>query len=52
MCVAETSTSNKLNQTYAQIWQILVDALADYDTSVLGGPIPPFSPIAPLTRCP
>lgn len=52
LCVAETSALNKLNQTFAQINQILVDALADYDTNVIGGTADPFSPIAPLLSCP
>ena len=34
-CIAETSTLNKLDQTYANIQQILVYALQDYDTSVI-----------------
>ena len=52
VCVAETSTADKLNQTYEQIRSILEAALADYDTNVLGGTSPPFSPLAPLTSCP
>jgi hypothetical protein len=52
LCVAETSTLNKLDQTYANIHQILVDALVDYDTNVIPGTVLPFSPIAPLTHCP
>ena len=50
--MAEDSTLNKMNQTYAEIRQILVDALADYDANVLPVGSPPFSPIAPLTTCP
>jgi len=52
LCIAETSTLNKLDQTYANIQQILVQALQDYDTSVIPATVAPFSPIAPLTRCP
>ena len=52
MCIAETSTSNKLNQTYEQIRQNLVGALSDYDAMVGPMGIAPFSPIAPITRCP
>lgn len=52
LCVAETSTADKLNQTYAQIGSILEAVLSDYDANVLGGTSPPFSPLAPLTSCP
>jgi 5-methylthioadenosine/S-adenosylhomocysteine deaminase len=52
LCIAETSTLNKLDQTYANILQILVDALVDYDTNVIPVTVSPFSPIAPLTHCP
>jgi hypothetical protein len=52
ICAAETSTLNKLNQTYGEIRQTLVDALADYDANVLPAGRPGFSPVAPLTRCP
>jgi 5-methylthioadenosine/S-adenosylhomocysteine deaminase len=51
LCIAELSTLNKLDQTYANIRQIIVDALVDYDTNVIPT-LPPFSPIAPLTQCP
>ncbi len=52
LCVAETSTSDKLNQTYAQIVDILRAALQDYDATVIGPSVRPFSPIAPLLWCP
>ncbi len=52
VCIAELATLNKLDQTYANILQILVNALSDYDANVLGGTAPGFSPIAPLTKCP
>jgi len=52
LCIAETSTLNKLDQTYANIQQILVSALQDYDTNVIPTTVLPFSPIAPLTKCP
>lgn len=50
LCAAETSSADKLNQTYAQYTAALSSALTAYDTSV--APIAPFSPIAPLTKCP
>ena len=52
LCIAETSTLNKLDQTYMNIRQILIDALVDYDTNVIPGTVLPFSPITPLTKCP
>lgn len=52
LCAAETSTANKLDQTFATIRQLLVTGLADYDTMVAGMGIAPMSPIAPLTKCP
>jgi hypothetical protein len=52
ICAAEPSTLNKLNQTYAEIGQILAGALVDYDAGVLPAGSPPLSPIAPLTKCP
>jgi amidohydrolase family protein len=51
LCIAELSTLNKLDQTYANIRQIIVDALVDYDTNVIPT-LAPFSPVAPLTQCP
>jgi 5-methylthioadenosine/S-adenosylhomocysteine deaminase len=51
ICAAETSTLNKLNQTYGEIQQILVDAVVDYDANVLPAGRPAFSPVAPLARC-
>ena len=52
LCIAETSALNKLDQTYTNILQVLVDALVDYDTNVIPATELPFSPIAPLTKCP
>jgi hypothetical protein len=51
LCVEEASTSDKFNQTYLDILQVLVDALADYDANVLPIGAPPFTPVAPLTHC-
>ena len=51
ICAAEASTLNKLNQTYAEFRQALVDALADYDANVLSAGSAPFSPLTPLARC-
>jgi hypothetical protein len=50
LCVAEASTADKLNQTYAEYRKVLEDALAAYDASKkpAGGPL---SPLAPLTKC-
>ena len=39
-------------QTFAEIRQVLVDALADYDTNVAPAGVADFSPIAPLAGCP
>ncbi len=52
LCVAETSTANKLDQTFATIVQLLTAGLANYDAMVAGMGIAPMSPIAPLTKCP
>lgn len=51
LCVAEASTSSKLDQTFATIRQVLVDALQSYDASV-APLVAPFSPLAPLATCP
>mgnify|MGYP002134698166 CR=1 FL=1 len=51
LCVAESSTQNKLNQTYADILQALKTGLADYDVVAATMGIGPFSPIAPLQTC-
>lgn len=50
LCVAETTATDKLNQSYADYRSALVTALASYDSSVkpAGGP---FTPIAELTKC-
>jgi cytosine/adenosine deaminase-related metal-dependent hydrolase len=49
-CVATTTTTDELNQTYAEFRQSLVDGLAAYDAMHVS----PYtwSPIAPLTKCP
>jgi hypothetical protein len=53
LCAAETSTSNQLNETFTQIQQALTQALSDYDTNVAGpAGVAPFSPLAPLAKCP
>jgi 5-methylthioadenosine/S-adenosylhomocysteine deaminase len=51
MCLAETDTTNKLNQTYAQIVQALTDGQTAYDAVVAPMGIAPFSPLAPVTKC-
>jgi 5-methylthioadenosine/S-adenosylhomocysteine deaminase len=48
LCVKEQSTSNKLNQTYADIVGALSTALTTYDTTNSTH----FSPIAPIAKCP
>lgn len=50
LCAAETGTTQKLNQTFAQYKGALDAALTSYDAS--GAAALPFSPIAPLTKCP
>jgi 5-methylthioadenosine/S-adenosylhomocysteine deaminase len=52
LCAAETSTANQLNQTFAQVVQVLTQTLTDYDNMVAVGGVAPFSPIAPLAKCP
>ncbi len=51
LCAAETTTTDKLNQTYAQYHAALASATKTYDDTVApaGGP---FSPITSLTKCP
>lgn len=50
-CVAEASTANKLGQTFAQIKQVLEDALVEVDAlTPLDGYS--FAPLAPLVKCP
>jgi len=48
MCVAEASTSDKLNQTYADIQGALSGALQTYDTAHGTH----YAPIAPIVKCP
>jgi hypothetical protein len=52
VCVAETSTANKLNQTKADIEQVLSDALTEIDgiTDPTKGAFK-FAPLAPLFNC-
>jgi cytosine/adenosine deaminase-related metal-dependent hydrolase len=52
LCAAETSTANQLNQTFAQDVQVLTQSLTDYDNMVAAAGVAPFSPIAPLAKCP
>jgi hypothetical protein len=51
LCAAETTTTDKLNQTFSQYKSALDGALTSYDSTVkpAGGA---FMPIAPLTKCP
>lgn len=51
LCVAESSTQNKLNQTYAEIVQALTSGLKSYDEMVAAMSISAFTPLAPLLRC-
>ncbi|HTQ44719.1 MAG TPA: amidohydrolase family protein [Polyangiaceae bacterium] len=53
LCVALASSTNKLNQTYAQIQSVLETAIEELDSighSEAGVPYT-FAPIAPLTKC-
>jgi cytosine/adenosine deaminase-related metal-dependent hydrolase len=52
LCVATATTTDKLNQTYADITAALTKGLADFDA--LASPVTTykFSPITPLVRCP
>lgn len=52
LCVAESSTQNKLNQTYAEIVDILRSNLTTYDGNVSSLGVAPLAPLAPLLRCP
>jgi hypothetical protein len=52
LCAAETSTSNLLNETFAQIVSTLQTTLTNYDTSQQPNGIAPFMPLAPLAKCP
>lgn len=50
-CVAESSTANKLGQTFAEIKQTLEDALVEVDSlTPMDGYS--FAPLAPLVKCP
>jgi len=50
LCVATTDTSNKLNQTYAEIKAALEKALSDADAQTPGDGWN-FAPLTPLVRC-
>jgi hypothetical protein len=52
LCAAETGTTQKLNQSFAQLKAAIETAMTSYDASVAAQSIAPFSPIAPLTKCP
>ena len=52
LCVAESSTANKLNQTYAEIVKVLESNLSTYDTMTAGAGVAAVSPLAPLLKCP
>ena len=49
LCVAESSSADKLNQTYAQIKTTLEAALVDLDGVATNGY--EFAPLAPLVHC-
>ncbi|MCC6994500.1 MAG: amidohydrolase family protein [Deltaproteobacteria bacterium] len=49
LCIAETSTLNKLNQTFAEVVTALNGAMQAYD-AMFPAQAPMF-PLAPLTRC-
>ncbi len=49
VCVAESASSNKLNQTFADITSTLDSAISAYDG--LSGISPGFAPIAPIVEC-
>jgi hypothetical protein len=50
LCVATTDTTNKLNQTYAEIKKALEDALVVSDMTTMADGFN-FAPIAPLVKC-
>jgi 5-methylthioadenosine/S-adenosylhomocysteine deaminase len=52
LCAAETTTTNQLNETWPQITTALESALSTYDAMVQPSGIAPFSPLAPLVKCP
>jgi cytosine/adenosine deaminase-related metal-dependent hydrolase len=55
LCVAEAATTDKLDQTYAQIKAALEAALTDADAvrdpALYGGSAFTFAPLAPLAKC-
>ncbi len=52
LCIAEADPTDLLDQTFADIVAALEAALTSYDALVAPAGIAPFSPIAPITRCP
>jgi hypothetical protein len=50
-CIAESTTSDKLGQTFAQIKQALEDALVEVDALTPADGYS-FAPLAPLVKCP
>ncbi len=52
VCAAETSTASQLNETWAQVVSALTTALGSYDSMVSATGVAPFSPLAPLVKCP
>ncbi len=50
LCVAQTTTANKLGQSYAQITAALGQAMTDADTLTPGDGFT-FAPLAPLVNC-
>ncbi len=50
ICLAEASTADKLNQTWAQVLTALGDGLTAYDALVAPA-IAPMSPLPPNTKC-
>jgi len=47
----DASTGTKVDQTYAQIKALLEQGMSDADSVRTGGGAP-FTPVAPLVRCP
>ncbi len=50
LCAATAQTTDKLNQTYAQIKAVLDQAMIDADTQGNGG-VAHFAPLTPLVKC-
>lgn len=51
LCVAESATTDKLNQTFGDITQAIISNLATYDDMVAPMNVRPFTPLAPLLKC-